>query len=131
VKKVLVNDAEMFLTKENIEFKCEKCGACCRAEGYVYLKKGELESMAEYNSKSAKEFRDIFTEFILFKGRVVKQDPEGCVLLVDGRCAVYGARPSQCREFPFWKNVDAEWWEYFKTYCAGVKNAKIRKKGEA
>jgi Fe-S-cluster containining protein len=42
---------------------------------------------------------------------------------VDGRCAVYDARPAQCREFPFWKHVDEKWWDYFKKYCKGVKNA--------
>jgi Fe-S-cluster containining protein len=110
---------------EKILFTCEKCGACCRAEGLVYLKNGELETMAVYNSKSAGEFRDLFTEFRLFKGRVIKQDNEGCVLLVDGRCAVYAARPSQCREFPFWKHVDEKWWEHFKVYCLGVRNAKV------
>jgi Fe-S-cluster containining protein len=120
-------DVKKFLTLENIAFKCEICGECCRAEGFVYLKRGELEAMAAYNSKTAKEFRDLFTEFRLFKGRVIKQDSEGCVLLVDGRCAVYEARPSQCREFPFWKHVDEKWWEYFGNYCPGVRNAKIRK----
>lgn len=118
----------MKIKKENIEFKCEKCGACCRAEGYVYLKRGEIETMAAYNSKTVKGFRDLFTEFRLFKGRVFKQDTDGCVMLVDGRCAVYDARPSQCMEYPFWKHVDEKWWEYFKTFCPGVRNAKALNK---
>jgi len=110
--------------KENIEFTCEKCGACCRAEGYVYLKHGELAAMAEYLAKTVKEVKNDFTEFRLFKGRVIKQDTDGCVMLVEGRCAVYDARPVQCREYPFWKHVDEKWWEYFKTFCPGVRNAK-------
>lgn len=114
----------MTLSRDIIDFKCEVCGACCRVDGYVYLKKGELEAMAAYNSKTTKEFKNLFTEFRLFKGRVIKQDPEGCVLLVDGRCAVYDARPAQCREFPFWKHVNEEWWSYFRVYCPGVRNAK-------
>jgi Fe-S-cluster containining protein len=118
----------MKLKKENIEFTCTKCGDCCRAEGYVYLKRGEIEAIADYLFKPAKEVRKIFTEWLLFKGRVFKQDPEGCVFLVDGRCSIYPVRPHQCAEFPYWKQVmnDLQWWEYLKTYCPGVRNAKIR-----
>jgi Fe-S-cluster containining protein len=119
----------MKLKRENIEFTCEKCGDCCRAEGYVYLKTGEIERIASFLNKPAKEFKKEFTEWLLWRGRVIKQDDEGCVLLVDGRCAVYEARPSQCSEFPFWKHVlnDTKWWEYFKTYCPGVRKARVLK----
>jgi uncharacterized protein len=116
----------MKLKKENIQFTCERCGACCRAEGYVYLKSGEIEKIAAFLSKPAKEFKKEFTEWLMWKGRVIKQDNEGCVMLVDGRCAIYEARPAQCGEFPFWDQVlnDPEWWEEYKDYCPGVRNAK-------
>jgi Fe-S-cluster containining protein len=116
----------MKLKKENIQFTCEKCGACCRADGYVYLKPGETEKIAAFLNRPVEEFKKEFTDWLMWKGRVIKQDDEGCVLLVEGRCAVYEARPSQCAEYPFWKHVlnDSSWWEHFKNYCPGVRNAK-------
>jgi len=109
--------------KEDIDFECKKCGKCCEAEGYVYLKKGEIEKIAEYLAKPAKEVKKTFTEFVWFEGRVLKQDPKGCVMLVDGRCAIYEARPGQCSEWPYWKEVLSgdEELEYAMSYCPGIK----------
>jgi Fe-S-cluster containining protein len=117
----------MKLNKDKIKFTCEKCGDCCRVDGHVFLKKGEIEAMALHCSKPLKEFKKTFTEWLLFKGRVIRHDTGGCAFLVDGTCVVYPARPAQCREFPFWKHVlnDIEEWEYLKTVCRGVRAAKM------
>lgn len=114
------------MKKNDIQFSCQKCGKCCEAEGYVYLKNRDIKAMAEFLEKPHAEFKKTFTEWIWWEGRVLKQDLKGCVLLVDGRCAVYEARPLQCREWPYWKEIlnDNDEFEYAKTYCGGIKGVK-------
>lgn len=45
-----------------------------------------------------------------------------CIFLRDGKCQVYGARPKQCRTFPFWpENLESEKaWEETAKRCEGV-----------
>ena len=45
-----------------------------------------------------------------------------CVFLKDSKCLVYGARPTQCRTFPFWpQNLSSkEAWENLKNTCEGI-----------
>ncbi len=40
------------------------------------------------------------------------QDTEDCVFLEQNRCAVYEARPTQCRTWPFWpENMNSKAWK--------------------
>jgi uncharacterized protein len=118
----------MKLDKNKIEFTCEKCVECCRVDGYMYLKRGEPEKIAEYLSIPLKEFKKKFTRYKLFHGTLMKQEEDGCPFLARCLCVIYPARPAQCSEFPFWKHVlnDVGEWEYLKTFCPGVRNAKIK-----
>lgn len=45
-----------------------------------------------------------------------------CIFLRDKKCLVYGARPTQCRTFPFWpENLSsAQMWESLKDRCEGI-----------
>ncbi len=45
-----------------------------------------------------------------------------CVFLKDKKCQVYGARPRQCRTYPFWPHVvkSKEAWENEKRNCEGI-----------
>lgn len=116
---------------ENInppDFTCEKCGECCKVDGYVYLKKGEAEKIAQYIAIPVDEFKRKFTDWRMLQGRVLKQVGTECVFLVDRRCVVYPARPVQCSSFPYWKHVinDSDEWEHLKTFCPGVRNTTDR-----
>jgi Fe-S-cluster containining protein len=118
----------MKLHKEDIEFTCAKCGDCCRVDGYVYLKWGEAEKIAEYLAVPAAEFKKKYTRFLFLFGRVIETDADGCVFLTDGRCIIYPARPSQCVTFPYWNHImkDKKEWDHISTYCRGAKETKFR-----
>jgi Fe-S-cluster containining protein len=118
----------MKLKKEDIEFTCIKCGECCRVDGYVYLKRGETEKMARYLEIPVKEFRKKYTRLLFLLGRVIETDAQGCAFLIDGRCIIYPARPSQCVTFPYWKRImnDSKEWKYISAYCPGAARAKIK-----
>jgi hypothetical protein len=120
----------MKLKKEDIMFVCEKCGECCRVDGFVYLKGGEEKKIADYLAVSLPEFRKKFTDHFFLLGTVIKLDPEGCCFLVDGRCIIYPARPGQCSTFPWWTRVlsSRKEWDHISTYCPAARKAVFKKK---
>jgi Fe-S-cluster containining protein len=120
----------MKLKKEDITFTCEKCGQCCRVDGFVYLKKEDEKKMAAYLDLSLGEFRKKFTDFLFLLGRVIKLDPDGCCFLVDGKCIIYKARPEQCRIYPWWPRAlsSKKEWDHISTYCPGAKKAVFKTK---
>ncbi|MEI7542839.1 MAG: YkgJ family cysteine cluster protein [bacterium] len=120
----------MKLKKEDIDFTCQKCGDCCRVDGYVFLKNDEAKAIIDYLEISKADFKKKFTDWFLFLGTVLKLDAEGCCFLIDGRCIIYPVRPLQCKTFPYWNRVlkSQKDWEYITTYCRGAKMAKLNTK---
>jgi len=55
-----------------------------------------------------------------------------CILWDKGGCAVYRARPLQCRSYPFWAaNVDSrESWERTARDCPGIGQGRLHTKEE-
>ena len=86
---------------------CKGCGLCCKTEGYVFLKEGEAERIAEYLRIDVYEFTDQYCE-IIDRKRLVLKDKEGtteCIFLENNLCTIYEVRPKQCRDFPYlWSN---------------------------
>ena len=65
-------------SKDWVDFRCQRCGACCR----------------HLTDKVMVEGLDGF--------RLMSAGPEeACVFLKDGACSVYPARPRTCRLYPF------------------------------
>ena len=84
-------------------FECRRCGECCRVEGIVRLREGELEAMASYLGMTAESFADRFTR--LTRDRrglsLTEQENGACSFLEpDGLCRVQTVKPAQCRSFP-------------------------------
>ena len=92
------------MNTERLEhFNCTKCGDCCRWPGSVLLTDGDITRMAEFLQLPEEEFISRHTR--LAPNRIqlaLNEEPDGsCIFLEENRCAVYGARPEQCRSFPF------------------------------
>jgi hypothetical protein len=110
--------------KNGLKFKCTGCGKCCTGEpGYVWISEDEMEEMAAYLKITPKEFekkyvRHAFGRLALIEKRVSYD----CVFLKDKQCLVYGARPSQCRKFPWWnENLrSSEQWKETAKMCEGI-----------
>jgi uncharacterized protein len=83
-------------------FKCQQCGTCCRWTGHVLLTKEDVPRLAAAAGLSEEAFIDRYTVLAANRRQLSLADaPDGsCVLLENGRCALYEARPAQCREFP-------------------------------
>jgi len=112
--------------KKGLRFSCTECGKCCTGEpGYVWITYKEAEKMAEFLKMPLDEFIQMYTRQV--DGDLsLKEYPRSydCIFLRDGKCQVYGARPTQCRTFPFWpENVESkEAWEKAAHRCEGIKD---------
>jgi len=100
--------------KDGIRFKCQGEGKCCVTRGrygYVYLSFSDRRRLAAHFRMSTTAFTAAFTKKVdgLYELRYTGRD---CPFLRDYRCAVYEARPWQCRTWPFWpENMNSVVWE--------------------
>ena len=99
-----------------LRFECTGCGGCCTARGeyaHVYLNPDELEDLADALELSVREFRRRYTFEDEYGYTQLRFPDSTCVFLErdTNRCTVYGARPTQCRTFPFWRDLvqDGKW----------------------
>jgi Fe-S-cluster containining protein len=110
--------------KDGLRFKCTECGQCCTGSpGYVWFTPEEADQMAEFLKIPLEEFLQKYTRRI--GNRLsLREHPKNydCVFLKGKRCEVYGARPKQCRTFPWWpENLKSpEHWKETGERCEGV-----------
>ncbi|MFA7369176.1 MAG: YkgJ family cysteine cluster protein [Kiritimatiellales bacterium] len=83
-------------------FKCQQCGTCCRWSGHVLLTEADICRLAAAAELSEVQFIERNTVLAANRHQLSLADgPDGsCMLLEEGRCALYEARPAQCRDFP-------------------------------
>lgn len=91
---------------DGLRFQCQGCGRCCHTRGeagFVVLKLEDQRRLAKHLGLTLAAFRKAYTDKL---GDLVHLKEEAgrsaCILLVDGRCGAYEARPLQCRTWPFW-----------------------------
>ena len=93
---------------ETAEFRCIRCGRCCRS--LLSEDRGILRGLTLLPEETS-----LFPESVVRPAVGVGRSPddsnfrvlayqlavEPCPNLRENRCAVYGDRPSSCRQFPF------------------------------
>ncbi|MFH0985593.1 MAG: YkgJ family cysteine cluster protein [Candidatus Omnitrophota bacterium] len=98
-------------------FPCQRCGACCKQSGFVYLKEEDAKRLAAHLGIEIYHFTEAYC--LLMDRRhlaLKKRTDETCLFLGANGCEVYPARPAQCRDFPLgWKT------ERSSGYCKGMK----------
>lgn len=115
--------------RDGIRFECQGDGKCCLSRGkygYVYLSFNDRKRLAAHFGLTT----DKFTEQYVKKedGLYLLNYTGGdCPFFQDCRCAVYEARPWQCRTWPFWpENMSkAVWDREVATYCPGVGRGRL------
>ena len=115
---------------DGLRFACRPdCGRCCTRHGeygYVYLDDEDVRRLAAHFDQDVATFRAAWTA--RDDGHtILRMDGPACPFLEGSRCGVYGARPSQCRTFPFWpENLrTAARWEELATFCPGIGEGQI------
>ncbi len=86
-------------------FKCVRCGACCRWQGYVRLKGEEIERIAGFLGITTQEFIDEYTYLTHDRKSLslVDQEDGTCVFYRPGEppaCFIQDVKPEQCIGFP-------------------------------
>jgi Fe-S-cluster containining protein len=110
---------------DGLRFEClPDCGRCCTRHddfAYVYLEPSDVRALASFLGMSAREFRKRWT-FREEGHTALRIEGEACPFLEGWRCAVYAARPGQCRTFPFWREIlrTPGGWEQVGRFCPGV-----------
>jgi uncharacterized protein len=101
--------------KDGLRFECTQCGDCCTgAPGYVWVNADEIKALAATVGVSVEEFEAKFVRQLGKRKSLIEYENGDCVFF-DGKtrkCKVYGARPRQCKTWPFWdSNIEtpADW----------------------
>ena len=113
--------------KDGLRFKCTECGKCCTGpSGYVWVNDDEMTALAEKLGISLDLFKRKYTRMrdnrYALTERQTQAGDYDCVFLKDKKCQVYDARPTQCRNFPWWKeNLHSEEsWKLAAKDCEGI-----------
>ena len=115
---------------DGLRFECTQCGDCCSGEpGYVWVDDTEIAAMAQKMDMPIDAFERKFIRN-LGSDKSLTEYPDGDCILLDPKtrkCTVYGARPIQCRTWPFWdsnlkKRKD---WKVTCEVCPGAGQGKL------
>ncbi|MCK5528633.1 MAG: YkgJ family cysteine cluster protein [Kiritimatiellae bacterium] len=82
---------------------CKQCGECCRAHGYVKLRPGEAEDIAEFLEMPLYDFTSEYTRLTHDRRTLslTENDNGSCRFLDGNNCTIDKVKPLQCRTFPF------------------------------
>ena len=109
--------------RDGLRFRCTACGQCCTGEpGHVWVDRTEIERLARAKGLSVKAFRNRYVRRV-GRRQSLREHPNGdCMMLADGRCTVYDAKPQRCSTFPFWGPVldTPEDWAEASERCEGI-----------
>jgi uncharacterized protein len=113
-----------------LAFECSECGRCCSGpeEGYVWATPKELDGIAEELGMTSEAFRKKYARKVGRRWSLVEcPATHNCIFVEQGKCRVYGVRPTQCRTWPFWKgNVESpEEWAWAGQRCEGINRGKL------
>lgn len=115
---------------DGLKFKCSQCGDCCTgAPGYVWVNKSEIEALAELVEMTVDDFEAMYVRKVGIR-KSLKEFPNGDCVFFDNKarsCSVYGARPRQCKTWPFWDSnlKSPETWAQTCEECPGSGKGKL------
>ena len=112
---------------EGLKFQCTQCGNCCTgAPGYVWITVPELYRMAEFLGMDDREFARKYVRKANGRLSLIERPNGDCIFYEKG-CSIYPVRPTQCRAFPFWREIlqRPSNWEHAGTECPGINEGPV------
>lgn len=116
-----MTEKKFFESEEFAEqFRCLRCGNCCRWHGYVNVSVEEIETIANFLSI---DFDEYMEKFVILrhdrKGLSLDERANGDCIYYDDEsktCLIQEVKPIQCKRFPIsWR------FSGFENECAGAK----------
>lgn len=120
--------AEQPWYQDGLRFQCTQCGDCCTgAPGYVWVNKEEIAALATLVDMTVADFEAKYVRSVGIRKSLIEFDNGDCVFLKDRKCTVYGARPRQCRTWPFWDSNlrTPETWAQTCEACPGAGKGRV------
>ncbi len=124
---------------DGLRFGCTRCGACCSGGGVVEVTDAEIARLSAFLALEDAAFRSEYTRPLRRGGVALVEGDHGECVFLDleprserRRCSVHGARPGQCRSYPFWAATleSAAHWKDEATRCPGIGQGPLRAWGE-
>jgi len=135
MSKSISNDAQPWYA-DGLRFKCTGCGDCCTGSpGYVWVNQKEIDAIAVELNISPEQCEEKYIRHIGVRRSLIELPQSYDCIFLDAdtrKCAVYTARPRQCKTWPFWKsNVRTEeTWKETCQACPGSGQGKLYQLGE-
>ncbi len=87
---------------EAVNYRCERCGACCRWPGQVRISSEEIRGIAAFLGMTEDRFIQEKTRLRYDRqGLALLEKPNGeCEFLSGVECLIQAVKPQQCRDFP-------------------------------
>ncbi len=97
--------------------------------GYVWVNEEEISALAKLSGLATDDFEARYVRRVGSRKSLIEFDNGDCVFF-DGesrKCKVYGARPRQCRTWPFWdSNIRTpQAWKQTCEVCPGSGSGKL------
>ena len=118
--------------KDGLKFTCSQCGDCCTgAPGHVWVNSDEIAALAATQGLEVEEFEEKYVRRVGMRKSLIEFSNGDCVFFdsKNRKCTVYGARPRQCRTWPFWGSnlkTPADW-AYACRVCPGSGQGELHK----
>ena len=91
------------MSEEGVHYVCQRCTACCKWPGDVYVEDEEVTRIARFLGMEEHEFVQDYTRIRANRTGLSLVDKDGsteCIMLEDGGCRIHEVKPEQCRGFP-------------------------------
>lgn len=124
--------------KDDIKFRCEKCGKCCKGDGVVYLTVSDLRHLAKFFHMNLPNFfhnycsyveetRIIGKKILELPAILLKKKGNGkCIFLRENQCAIHKNKPFMCGAWPFLYSVvyNPDFQQKMPRICPGLGHGK-------
>lgn len=120
--------------RDGLRFTCTGCGDCCTGSpGFVWVNREDSQNLAELLEMDLAAFEATYTYTVGVRRSLKEYENGDCVFFDPEKrnCRVYGARPRQCRTWPFWDSnlrTPADW-ELTCEACPGSGRGKLHELG--
>jgi len=113
--------------KDGLKFECTRCGNCCTGSpGYVWIRIEDIYRIAEFLGMRDRDFVRQYVRKVADRLSLIEL-PNGNCVFYDNGCKIYPVRPTQCRSFPFWKEIVEKPgnWQRVAQSCPGVNEGRL------
>jgi len=116
--------------KDGLRFECTMCGNCCSGSpGTVTVNDAEIAALARRLELAEDVVLERYTRHMPNGSISLREKPDyDCVFYAGEQgCSVYEDRPSQCRNWPFWRTnvLNRACWDNAAEGCPGMNSGRL------